>query len=207
MASVGPNNPTAASDLGTPGTQTWSNPTYVYSSNDSRARVTSNVDDTWRYSTPLVVNAFGLSIPTGATIDGILVEMERRRTGGGNSRDYVVSLSKDGSTAVGDNKGDTATNLPTSDTYKSYGGSSDLWGTTWSESEIESSNFSVYIRAQLYKLSSIGQPYYELDHVRVTVYYTEASSGYTHSVTGVAAASISAVDGVATASISTVQGA
>lgn len=53
-----------------------------------------------------------------------------------------------GGTIVGTDKANTGTELNTTDTYVSYGGSSDLWGTTWTPSDINASNFGVAVSYQ-----------------------------------------------------------
>lgn len=62
-------------------------------------------------------------------------------------------------------------NLPTTATDLIYGGSTSLWGTTWTRSEINSSGFGVSVTA---KGPSTGSPgtTFMVDVVEVTVYYT-----------------------------------
>src|SRR3990167_6957610 len=56
--------------------------------------------------------------------------------------------------------------------YTTYGSSSDLWGETWAYTDINDVDFGVVI-------STLGQdgntPNAEIDHIRITVYYTEAA--------------------------------
>ena len=118
---------------------------------------------------------FGFAIPTGATIDGILVEWEQRR-GGTGIRDHTVRLYKAG-VLVGTNKADTATDYPTTDTYRSYGGAADLWGTTWTAAQVNATDFGAVLAAQ--NAGAAGAAAANIDHVRITVYYTAAASGGT----------------------------
>lgn len=113
----------------------------------------------------------GFAIPTGATIDGIVFDMACY--GDGGPYDHTVRLTKTAGTAVGDNKAlgsgsrwDTGGTWP----YRSYGSSSDLWGTTWTVAEINASGFGAIIYYQ-------GGGFGFVDAFRLTVYYTEASSG------------------------------
>lgn len=77
----------------------------------------------------LKVTDFDFVIPDSGTINGVVVEIKRRRTLAlGGARDHALFLVKNG-TAVGDTRA-TADTYPTTLEWKSYGGSSDLWGTT-----------------------------------------------------------------------------
>src|ERR1700733_14634403 len=69
---------------------------------------------------------FGFSIPTGATISGIVVKIVRHISTGTNTGDTTVQLIKGGS-ASGTNKAANTT-YPTSDGTATYGSSTDLWG-------------------------------------------------------------------------------
>src|SRR5213075_329680 len=84
----------------------------------------------------------GFSIPGGSTIDGIVCEVEVACDVSGAMQDFTVHLTKNGSADVGSEKAD-ATTYPTSDAYKTYGSSSDLWGATWTASDINSANFGL----------------------------------------------------------------
>lgn len=112
----------------------------------------------------LKVSTFGFSIPTGATIDGIVVEVYRA---GSSTVDNSVKIVKGGS-VTGTDK---ATGTAWSTSPATYGSSTDLWGTTWTAAEINASGFGVAVSAA----ESAGQA--NLNHIRITVYYTEAASG------------------------------
>lgn len=170
--SVGPNNPAAGSDSAAVGTLAWTSPTSTFSSNNTYAtRVMSGTSIT-HY---LKANNFGFSVPTGATILGIKVEVERSRTGGttGEVRDSQVKIVKaDGSTGT-QNKADTVTNWPTTDAYATYGSFSDLWGeTTWKPQDINNSNFGVVVAAT--GSTSTTNRTANVDHIRITVTYVRA---------------------------------
>ena len=86
--------------------------------------------------------------------------------------------------------------------YESLGGSSDTWGASgsWSPDDFNSNVFYVTI----YVDAASGTDYdYYVDHIRVTVYYTEAS-GYPNSIDGMA--SVAAVDGMTVTATSAVDG-
>jgi len=123
--SAGPNSPsTVTDDSGSGGDRAWSYPEYAKQSDDKHAEVSAGAGVT-SYSHYLKATDFGFSIPSDATIDGILVEIERHASANSGTnwvKDWKVYLLKGGS-VVGDNKADTTNNWPTTDTYKSYGGS------------------------------------------------------------------------------------
>lgn len=168
MASQGPNNPGTLVNDDSIGSSAWVNPTNAASSNNSYA--TCNEGNESNY---LRATNFGFSIPAGATIDGIIVEVEKRNSSNNVLvSDNIARLSKT-SGYVGDNL--AAGEWPTSDTYVSYGGASNLWGTTWSVAEINSSDFG-YAISMTPNFEGPPTTDINVDHIRITVYYTEAAS-------------------------------
>lgn len=116
----------------------------------------------------LVITGFGFTIPTPSSICGIEVEVEGSASG-------LLQIVKDNSIKIvkggvisGADKAGSAT-WPNSDAFSAYGSNSDLWGNTWTESDINSSNFGVAISANLTSLSAL--PAAQVDFVRITVYY------------------------------------
>lgn len=173
MASEGPRSPATGANVTGVGTLAWSNPGNIVSSNNVRA--TRNMDTgTTNY---LQGTNFGFSIPDGATIDGIVVEWELGAAFSddfGWAYDAQVRLVKGGS-IVGDNKArPSSSKWPATDAYVSYGSSSDLWGTTWTPADISASNFGAAIAATG---TELGPEQATVDHVRITVYYTEGGGG------------------------------
>jgi len=163
----GPNNPTNSGIAGAG--INWVNPNNGFISDNNRAR-TANMatGDNSRY---IGYTGFGFSVPAGSTISGIQVDIERSRNnaGAGRIRDLTVRLTKDGATLVGNNLAATTTNWPSSDAYRTYGGSANLWGTTWTDAEINAATFGVAIRVR--KLTPNGNRRARIDHVRITIYY------------------------------------
>lgn len=173
MASEGPNSPGTVADEAGVGTETWTNPSNATSSNDSRASVTVKAF-VFPESHYLKATNFGFSIPAGATIDGIVVEIERYRSGGGGAgtcADYRVRIVKGGT--IGSTDKSSGVNWTGTEAYFTYGGSSDLWGETWSESDIEDSGFGVAL-AVGQGSGSADDSICQVDHMRITVHYTEA---------------------------------
>lgn len=79
--------------------------------------------------------------------------------------DNEVRLLKN-SMIVGNNLGLTSTAWGTSDAYVSYGGASNLWGTTWTVSEINNTGFGAALAARRQNGDL------QVDHYRITVYST-----------------------------------
>lgn len=174
MPSVGPRSPGTGSNNTSIGSVAWSSTGNITSSDDLSAVTSASSIQTSNY---LQATNFGFSsvLPAGSTIDGILVEVERRRDIGGFVYDNSIRLRK--STGyVGSNKANTSTDWPTTDTYASYGGSSDLWGTTWTYDEVTHTDFGVGVSVSLQGDSETPSTA-RVDHVRMTITYTP-SSGY-----------------------------
>lgn len=107
----------------------------------------------------LTVGAFGFAIPKGATIEGIKVELHR--TAFGTVTDSAIGLLKgttkaNGAWPPGSESGPFIVGT--------YGGPTDLWGTTFSPGDINESSFAVNV-----KVSGDGDGH--LDAIGVTVYF------------------------------------
>ncbi|MBA7641395.1 hypothetical protein ES703_49072 [subsurface metagenome] len=148
------------------GNRAWTTPTNIYTSNNAYARTGMARGDITHW---LRATTFGFSIPDGATIDGIVAEFEKRATASGIS-DSSVQIVMAGS-EQGDERA-VAGYWPTSDTYIAHGGIADLWGLGWNAAAINASNFGVSIAARF--VASDEKTVY-IDHVRITVYYTEVA--------------------------------
>lgn len=166
MASQGPLGAGTGSQVSNPiGSNNWTNVTNITASDDAYA--TCALTATSHYAKG---DNFGFSIPSGATIDGIVVEWELSKTGTGNVFVDQIKIVKGGTVGSTD-KTDLST-FATTDTVKSFGGASDLWGETWTDSDINASNFGCVLSC--FKIT--GTPTARIDYVRVTVYYTVAPS-------------------------------
>jgi hypothetical protein len=65
----------------------------------------------------------------------------------GSITDKVVKLVDETGSIVGDNNADTNTSWSHYDTTASYGGSDDLWNVTWTDTDINDSDFGVVLQA------------------------------------------------------------
>lgn len=145
----------------------WLTPGSIISSDNIRA---SSEIPTEEYSDWLRAYNFNCGIPTGATIVGIEVSVERKSAHYGVNRDDDVKLAV-GVSGKGDDKADTDDFYPISDTITVYGGSTDLWGTTWSAADINDLSvfYSVANDACCNEICSV-------DHIQVRIWYTVSVS-------------------------------
>jgi hypothetical protein len=108
---------------------------------------------------------FGFTIPGGSTIEGIVVEIEHKESGSTVAKDNRVRIVKGGT--IGSTDKASASEWPTSDAYASYGRFDDLWGETWSSTDINATDFGVALSA-----IGLGAGTASVDHIRITVYYS-----------------------------------
>jgi hypothetical protein len=150
----------------------WTNSSNAGAEDGAEATISTYTDDTPSLS--LRVTNFGFAVPAGATINGVTVEVKRRKTNdlGFSTKDANVNLTKNGTAAVGTNKA-SATNWTTTLTFATYGGAADLWGTTWTATEINASTFGVLLK--VYDPIGGGGETANVDFIRVTVDFTAAA--------------------------------
>lgn len=135
---------------------------------------TNNITSmTTNLSEYLKATDFGFNIPSGATIDGIVVEVEKKYDTY-TVQDAVVKIVKGGS-LTGTNKA-IAGDWSSTESYITYGSSTELWGTTWSYGDINSSNFGVALSCEGTQVFPPGAGVANVDHIRITVYYTGGGS-------------------------------
>jgi hypothetical protein len=180
MASQGPTFVGAATstlespydDLGWTGTgaQTATDDTYAYITSASfDAGIIS-----YRARNTMSANAF--TVPSDATITGVVVEMEHNWTAGTSAPNYALMQLVQAAARIGTDKGGAGLTVPTPEQFTSYGGSGDLWGAALTPTIVNSSTFGVDCAVQ----SNATDTDYYLDSVRLTVYYTPAGGeGFT----------------------------
>jgi len=118
------------------------------------------------YSNIANFSNFSFSIPSNATITGIVVDANQRVSSpGGGIRDSVMVLALNG-IALGTDHSDPSYWLD-SPTMNSYGDSTDTWGYAWSPTEINDISFGL-----MYQVTndSYDQPA-SLDYLAMTIYY------------------------------------
>jgi hypothetical protein len=163
---AGPNDGSSATNVG--GGAAWTNPLDAIGSDDMPAEVAPGGSP----SAYLQVTGFftPLDIPSAASIIGITVAIERSATANNLTmfvKDSSVKIVK-GNVIGGTEHADTVTHWPTADTIATYGSSSDLWGQTWTASDVTSSTFGVAISV----IDSTGLTAGGVDNIQITVDYS-----------------------------------
>ncbi|MBS1563585.1 MAG: T9SS type A sorting domain-containing protein [Bacteroidetes bacterium] len=120
----------------------------------------------------ITAQGFGFSIPSGASICGVKVDVSRSAAGllvGSSIKDNSVRLIRNGVISGADYASGTA--WTGSIATASYGGNTNLWGIPWVAPDINASNFGVAISARLSAgLASLFLTA-NIDQITVTVYY------------------------------------
>jgi hypothetical protein len=150
----------------------WFDPNFITVSDGNDAVV--EFDPTHQFSRYLISNAHGFTIPEGAVITGILVEIQKfQDIGGGDDycADSIIRLIQN-DVVQGNADRASAAHYPDVPTYVSHGGVSDLWGNTWTPEIINGDGFGVAIQARGVQVTSTLDAIAHIDHVRITVYYT-----------------------------------
>ncbi|HMK27382.1 MAG TPA: hypothetical protein VK483_15225 [Chitinophagaceae bacterium] len=166
---AGPDNPNSFSNALIPGySQSWINISNVGLDDEIYASFGNIPGTAGSHTDYLLTNNYGFTLPAGTIINGIKVEM---KCSDPNSRtsDYSVRIVKTG--AIAGVEKAAGTPYPSSDGYITYGGPTDLWGETWDYKFIDDNKFGVAIAAQRNNSDDVvtgGQ----VDHIRITVYYT-----------------------------------
>lgn len=136
----------------------------------------------------LFIQALGLNVPAGAVIQGIQVQVLRGSNRANSVSDVSVRLLKAG-VAVGANKAAAgfwpqimwnAYTIPTANGVPiTYGGPTDLWGTTWTPSDVNATTFGLELIANQAsnRTTSGGIVFGNANQpVLITVYYGAGTS-------------------------------
>jgi len=167
MASQGPNSPGTMADDATVGTVAWSNPDNAKISDNVYTTTVLTASDSSHY---LVATNFGFAIPTGATINGLLAEVEDKVDANGPFSFWGYAIKG----GVVQTPRFALGTITTTETYNSYGSSTDLWGETWTAEDINALDFGIVFQRGK-SLTTTNT--FSVDHIRITVYYTEAATG------------------------------
>jgi hypothetical protein len=170
--SSGPLSPSTASNDTSIGAFSWSDPSSATSAGLSAAFIALS-STPGQQSQYLKVTGFSFSLPGAAIVNGVVLEAHRTDTGGGTvTTDNSVRLVKGGA-IMGDNKASGGGWPSSPGSYHSYGSSTDLWGISWTASDINSANFGAVISANLGSVTfPSGNEKAQVDHMRITVYYS-----------------------------------
>ena len=170
MATQGPNSPSTMADDATIGGSNWGGTTGNVGALDGI--YASNTLGVGQLSTFIKTTNFGFSIPTGATINGIVVEISGKCASGVGTYGNVRIVK--GGTISTTNLSGTTNAIISTQSYQSLGNSTNLWGETWTVDDINASTFGVVVSITDTD-SAIRN--YQVDHIRITVYYTDAITG------------------------------
>jgi len=174
MSDTGAKYPLTAADDNAVGTGSWTDVNKI-KANDGDFAGCPTIGTT-HY---LKATNFNFSIPIGATINGIVVIINRYNPAGGGLGDV-----NDGEIRIVKSNGSIGTtNKSVGNTWEStaysrqYGGEADKWGESWAYSDINSSNFGVVLSAIIQGGRFTGTAY--VGFMTITVYYTELISAQT----------------------------
>lgn len=163
----GPNNPSSSSTNSSVGTVAWNTISNTYTSDDLRA--TSNNLSNGDVTNYIIATGFGFNIPSTSVIDGIKVTVELSDDAGvGGIKDNLVYIVKGG--VISGTNLSKSTAWPNADASRNYGGTSNLWGLSWSYTDINSVNFGIAISA--YRASGAGTNNAKIDHIEMTISYS-----------------------------------
>lgn len=176
MADTGWVYPSAYGEVQNGGTRDWRNEGNIVSDNGAYADGNGYI---YAYNLLYMLygGTFDLGIPSGATIDGIEVQVQAQSASVNEARDETVQLFKAGAVGGADRSADTGFTSSGWET-RTYGGPTDLWGRTWAPADLNNTlNFRVGFQArQNDGWDSTGA--IRVDFIRVKVYYT--AGGTTH---------------------------
>ncbi len=150
------------------GDKTWDDKDHVQSSDDDYATC-EDLDD-GDSSEYLKVTNFGFAIPASSTIEGIEVFIEKR---GESSKIKDASVKIIQSGVISGTEQALTTTWGNSDFTDTYGSATDLWGLTWTDADINASNFGVAIAARK-SSNGGGEKKARIDHIQITVHYTSS---------------------------------
>lgn len=128
----------------------------------------------------LKVTGFGFALPS-STVTGISVSIKGYNSGAFKiPYQEKVRIVKGG--AIQSTDRGNSQYLPGPNTWNSYGGDNDLWGTSWAYTDINSSTFGVAFTHKvygdrLYDGYGAGNAIANIDAVKITVFYT-TSGGF-----------------------------
>jgi hypothetical protein len=131
----------AGASVNTGAGNAWGSPGNITAEDGSNATNSAGTSDTSTVTDTLRGSTLGFALPGGATIDGIELRVRARYVVvfSGSPIISSVNLGKDDSTLA--TAKSPATALTTSLANYTFGSSSDLWGLSWTASEINGSTF------------------------------------------------------------------
>lgn len=164
--------PSLAVDDATVGTVAWTGVTSVYQDDGNTAWMNCNHTNISHY---IKATGFNFAIPSGATIVGVGMNLRRGASYPNLVFDYAVRLVKGGAIQATDRSNPIPWGTPNNYIF-SYGGPTDMWGTTLLYSDVNAATFGVAVSCQ--NLSATNDTYIDIDFISLTVWYT-LGTGFT----------------------------
>jgi len=148
----------------------WSNPSYASGDDGSRA-----ICDVGKgtYGKWLRLTNFGFTssdVPSGATIDGIEVSVNRQSEDSTKISDNAVYLRNGSAAQAGDNKASATGWQTNSDEDFVYGGAEDDWNAGLVQTDIVDIDFGIDISADNSDIGATHEA--QVDDVKIRIYYT-----------------------------------
>lgn len=171
--------PSSAANVTGVGTTAWQNVGFIYNSDGGYSTVSTSFNKTTNY---LRSKWHHFGIPEAATVVGILVEIERKRsdTPGGSVTDNSIKLVKADGVSYSTTDMSVGANWSITEGISSFGGSTSLWGETWTYSTINDIDFGAILSANIVGgADPDNQCVASVDTIALTVYYTWEEAYYT----------------------------
>ncbi len=153
------------------GSLAWSNTSNASSSNNSYATVGAAPGAGQTTQWLKATNASGLSVPAGSTITGFQLKIERHGTSTGSGISATKLAIVKGSTISSTTRDSDA--WQSSDTVSEFGDSTDLWGETWTSTDI-GAGVGFAIRSDFN--GGVGSITISVDHMQIKIYYETPSN-------------------------------
>lgn len=160
----------------TTGTTGWTNPNNIFTSNNAYA-VSASIANSGTTGFIYALGS-GFSIPSTATIDGLVVNIEAKNQLSGNGFQLRVTgtdlfLRYSGSDLSASNPSGVsgATWIGTADSLKVFGSATASWGVSLTPAIVNDASFGV--RCKFFNLNASAQTF-SIDLISITVYYTVA---------------------------------
>ncbi|MES1224230.1 MAG: hypothetical protein ABUT20_52535, partial [Bacteroidota bacterium] len=172
-------------DAGSAANQSLSGSSYAFTStsnvtasDNQFASVTATLlllNGTTDYITATNFNFNAAGIPAASTVCGIKVDIQKKGNvlyalgiPTGYILDNQVNIIKNNTIITSANHAQSGS-WATTDTWYTYGSSTDGWGTTWTLADVLSSGFGVAVSAKLVSVATL-YPTASIDDIRITVY-------------------------------------
>ncbi len=171
-----------ATDNSSVGTINWTNSINAQASDNTYASIAlSNTGGVSEISHYLYATNFSFSIPAGATIDGIVVDVDGYSNTAGSATFTLDSgriIKGGGVTGTAKSGGGwtcgSGACTPADEVTVSWGGASDLWGATLTSTDVNAATFGVALSFKEPIANDSTQGY--IDQIRMTIYYTASDT-------------------------------